>query len=210
MNKGTDCTLFQSQPQIIKDDSLNKNLCQRFQKALQNSLLKQKARPTALLKAFYENLHLTNLFPLFQSDLELESSEENWGRMVGKYRTYGLPQKTSIPSFKTLNVLFDPKEIVEQNKSLTLSNPAKIHDTPKSRPNDFAEEGKRATFKTFEQSQIDSSQKLNINDINSKSDLYDQENLELLYLQMTQDFKGEKSQDLEMVTLAMGLVIRLM
>lgn len=42
-----------------------------------------------MLKSFYENLHLTNLYPLFMPDFSVELGGENWQKMIGMYRTYG-------------------------------------------------------------------------------------------------------------------------
>ena len=78
----------------------------------------QVTRPGDLLKAFYENLHLVNLFPLFEVDFEIELGGEGWRKLIGKYKTYGKPQKTNIPSFKLLNTLFNPQAILAANKPL--------------------------------------------------------------------------------------------
>ncbi len=59
---------------------------------------------------------MVHLFPLFESEFDIEIGGEGWRKMIGKYKTYGKPQKTNIPSFKLLNTLLDPKHIVEANK----------------------------------------------------------------------------------------------
>eukprot|EP00349_Pseudokeronopsis_sp_Brazil_P004992 CAMPEP_0202962196 /NCGR_PEP_ID=MMETSP1396-20130829/6293_1 /ASSEMBLY_ACC=CAM_ASM_000872 /TAXON_ID= /ORGANISM="Pseudokeronopsis sp., Strain Brazil" /LENGTH=111 /DNA_ID=CAMNT_0049682597 /DNA_START=320 /DNA_END=655 /DNA_ORIENTATION=- len=73
-------------------------------------------KATGALRAFYENLHLVNLFPLFTPDLEVEVGTESWKNIVVRYRMYGKArQRTSVPSFATLNQLFDPEQIVRVN-----------------------------------------------------------------------------------------------
>lgn len=42
-----------------------------------------KQKPTQLLKAFYENMHLTKLYHLFKPDFEVELGGENWQKMIG-------------------------------------------------------------------------------------------------------------------------------
>jgi len=34
---------------------------------------------------------LTNLFPLFETDFDVEFGGEGWKKLIGKYKTYGKP-----------------------------------------------------------------------------------------------------------------------
>ena len=74
-----------------------------------------KHKQALLLRAFYDNLHLTKLYPLFKADFEVELGGDQWKKLIGKYRTYGKKQKSNIPSFKMLNVLLKPDEIANRN-----------------------------------------------------------------------------------------------
>ena len=85
----------------------------------------QKAKPTYLLKAFYENLNLAQLFPLLESDFDLELGSDGWKQMIGVYKNFGKAQKVSIPSFDALNRLFDPSEIVMAHATATTSDEVK-------------------------------------------------------------------------------------
>ena len=70
-----------------------------------------KDKPTALLKAFYDNLNLVHLFPLLESDFDVELGGDNWKTLIGNYKVFGSPQRVNIPSFDIINQLFDPEEI---------------------------------------------------------------------------------------------------
>ncbi len=93
MKQGADCLLFKTNPQLIKDDPLNSALCGHFKKAFAETLAKMtpaiKQKPTSLLKAFYENLHLVNLYPLIDTDFDIEIGNETWIKAIGNYKTYG-------------------------------------------------------------------------------------------------------------------------
>jgi len=51
---------------------------------------------------------LVNLYPLIDADFDIEIGNETWLKAIGNYKTYGRRQKVSIPSFSTINALFDP------------------------------------------------------------------------------------------------------
>ena len=68
------------------------------------------------MKAFYDNLHLVNLFPLFEVDFDVELGGEGWRKLIEKYKQYGKKQKINIPSFQLLNTLMDPAAVREANQ----------------------------------------------------------------------------------------------
>jgi len=51
---------------------------------------------------------LVNLYPLIDADFDIEIGNETWLKAIGNYKTYGRRQKVSLPSFSTINALFDP------------------------------------------------------------------------------------------------------
>ncbi len=116
MQRGAECQLFQHHPEIIKDDHLNKALCEQYQKlfkeACSNLKDTDKGRPTSMLKAFYECLNLINLYPLLEPQFDVEIGNEAWKKAIGKYQNYGMKQEVAIPSFDMLNALFDPDEVI--------------------------------------------------------------------------------------------------
>jgi hypothetical protein len=69
-----------------------------------------------MIKAFYDNLHLVNLFPLIDADFDVEIGDDNWIKAIGKYKTYGRRQQVCIPSFSSINALFDPNQFLSVNK----------------------------------------------------------------------------------------------
>lgn len=105
---------------MIGENALNSNLCSRFKKALHSTCASltpaEKEKPTSLLKAFYDNLHLVSLFPLFENDFDIEIGGDNWKKLIGNYKTFGNTQKVTIPPFEMLSTLFDPEHIVNGNK----------------------------------------------------------------------------------------------
>lgn len=96
----------------MKDDPLNKAVCEHFKKAYKKTFevlySNKDHQQTALIKAFYDNLHLVNLYPLIDADFDIEIGNETWLKAIGNYKTYGRRQKISLPSFSTINSLFDP------------------------------------------------------------------------------------------------------
>lgn len=72
----------------------------------------ERQRSTYLIKAFYDNLHLVNLFTLLEADFEVEIGSEAWKKAIGNYQNYGLRQEIAIPSFNLINAMFNPKEVV--------------------------------------------------------------------------------------------------
>jgi hypothetical protein len=38
---------------------------------------------------FYDNLHLVNLYPLFDTDFEVELGSEAWKKAIGNYQNFG-------------------------------------------------------------------------------------------------------------------------
>ena len=100
---------------------MNKELCGKFKQSfteqIQRMSKEEKDKPTALVKAFYDNLNLVNLFPLLESDFDVELGGDNWKEMIGKYKLFGSPQRLNIPSFDLLNSLFDPKRITAAHQA---------------------------------------------------------------------------------------------
>ena len=78
----------------------------------------EKQRPTYLIKAFYDTLYLVNLFPLLESDFEVEIGSEAWKKAIGNYQNYSVRQEIAIPSFNLINAMFNPKEIIAANQSM--------------------------------------------------------------------------------------------
>ena len=77
----------------------------------------EKERPTYLIKAFYDTLYLVNLFPLLESDFEVEIGSEAWKKAIANYQNYGVKQEIVIPSFSLINSMFNPKEIIQANQT---------------------------------------------------------------------------------------------
>jgi len=77
----------------------------------------EKSRPTYLIKAFYDNMNLVNLFPLLESELQVEIGSEAWKKAVRNYHNYGVRQEVSIPSFDLINAMFDPKVVFAANQA---------------------------------------------------------------------------------------------
>lgn len=78
----------------------------------------EKERPTYLVKAFYDTLYLVNLFPLLESDFEVEIGSEAWKKAIRNYKNYGVRQQIVIPSFNLMNAMFNPNEIIQANQSV--------------------------------------------------------------------------------------------
>lgn len=95
MKQGADCPYFQAYPAILEDDPLNRALSIRFKKSIlatiQGLTPQQRAKPTSLLKAFYDNLNLVNLFPLLENDFSVELGGDNWKKLIGNYMNFGAP-----------------------------------------------------------------------------------------------------------------------
>ena len=70
-------------------------------------------------------MHLVNLYPLFDSNFDVELGGDGWKKLIGNYKTYGgsVTQKFNIPSFDLMNALFDPEQIVASYSS-TSENPS--------------------------------------------------------------------------------------
>ncbi|TNV78592.1 hypothetical protein FGO68_gene13950 [Halteria grandinella] len=120
MKQGVDCPYFKQYPDILKDDKLNHSLTLRYQKSLMTTIQsltpQQRQKPTFLIKAFYDNLNLVNLFPLLENDFDVELGGDNWRKFIGSYKTFATPQKVIVPSFEVLNRLFDPGMISQSEK----------------------------------------------------------------------------------------------
>ena len=77
-----------------------------------------RQKPTSFLKAFYDNLHLVNLFPLLDNEIDVELGGDAWKKLIFNYKIYGKSQKVNIPSFEIMNTLFDPTQIVSVNSKI--------------------------------------------------------------------------------------------
>lgn len=56
---------------------------------IQRMPIEDREKPTALLKAFYDNLNLVNLFPLLESNFDVEVGGDNWKKIIGNYKIFG-------------------------------------------------------------------------------------------------------------------------
>lgn len=173
--------------------------------------IEDREKPTALLKAFYDNLNLVNLFPLLESNFDVEVGGDNWKKIIGNYKIFGSQQKVNIPSFDMLNQLFDPLEILSANSNSTLDDSMDSANRKQSLDNiEELEKALTITRHAYEgpasssahggssgrstvQSQANENELLRstLDSISTKEELYLKKNVDSLFLHFIADQRGD-------------------
>lgn len=151
-------------------------------------------------------MHLTKLFPLFETDFDIELGSEAWRKLIRGYKNYSKPQRSSIPPFSLINNLFDPQEILQYNQNLLPpSRKVSSSDSEEDSTPNLELEVQQQTVtlnqsptKTFEKEMKSKAKDFSLKSIQSKEQLYFKDNIDVLFMQLVSDTKsGERTREIK-------------